>query len=94
MSFPIMPSWMALRAFHHWSAEVVCDPTWSTRAGLPDLAGHRLRLLDRVGHRLLEVDVLPGRDRRECHRPVPVVGSCDDDRVHVRPGEDLAIVKR
>ena len=29
--WPIMPSAMALRAFHHWSPEVVCEPTWRTR---------------------------------------------------------------
>ncbi len=28
---PIMPSAMAFFAFHHWSAEVVCEPTCSTR---------------------------------------------------------------
>ena len=31
ISFPIIPSWMAWRAFHHWSELVVCEPTCSTR---------------------------------------------------------------
>jgi hypothetical protein len=29
--FPIIPSAIAFFAFHHWSADVVCDPTWTTR---------------------------------------------------------------
>ena len=31
ISCPIMPSSIALRAFHHWSLEVVCEPTCKTR---------------------------------------------------------------
>ena len=55
---PIMPSAIAFFAFHHWSAEVVCDPTWTHAFALVHGVDQFLGFLDRVAHGLFEIDVL------------------------------------
>ncbi len=68
------------------------------RAGLQHdtLLAHRfdeaLALVDRVGQRLLRVDVLPGAGSREVDERMPVIGRRVDDDVHVLPLEHLAEV--
>ena len=48
--------------------------------------------VDRVGHRLLDVDVLAGVECRDGHRLVQVVGRADDDRIEAGAGQQLARV--
>lgn len=51
-----------------------------------------LRLLHRVGERLLHVDMLPGGQRVQQHPMVKVFGRRDDDRVKRLVGEQLLVV--
>ena len=52
----------------------------------------RLALFPRMGHRLLDVDVLAGGQRLLRHLEVPVIGRGDDDGVDVGAGDDLGVV--
>ena len=54
--------------------------------------GDLLRLLDRVGHRLFEVDVLAVAQRLHRVGVMPVIGRGNHHDVDVGPGADLAIV--
>ena len=54
---PIMPSAIAFFAFHHWSADVVCDPTCRTRLVSFTVATKLLDFVDGVAHGLFQVDV-------------------------------------
>src|SRR5437762_4730735 len=60
---------------------------WSSDCALP------ICLLHGVRDRLLEVHVLALGQGFERHGRVPVVGGGDDDGVHVRAIEDLAVVE-
>jgi hypothetical protein len=60
-------------------------------AGL-DGVGDLFRLLDRVGHRLLEINVLAVLERGHRLRVVPVIWRGDDDDVHIRARADLAVI--
>ena len=55
------------------------------QARLAGDARHDAGLLDRVGHRLLDIDVLPGAEGRHRDRGVHVVGRGDHHRVDVLP---------
>ena len=69
-----------------------CVPTWTifwcAVLGVDD----RLPLVQVVGQRLLDVDVLAGGAGVDGHRHVPVVGAADQDGVDVLAVEELAIV--
>jgi hypothetical protein len=77
---------------------LVDDRAHALAAHLEDAPGLLLRLqhpdalVDRVHHRLLAVDVLARLEGVDRHLHVPVVGAGHDHRVHVLPGQDLAVV--
>ncbi len=54
--------------------------------------GHREDLVERTGHALLAVHVLPGLCGRDRDRGVPVVRRGDDHGVHVRAREQFLVV--
>ena len=73
-------------------------PASLLRADLDDLFAlligveHRVEPHDRVGRRLLDIDVLARRDRIDGLLRVPVVGRRDEDRIDVLAVEDAAMV--
>ena len=67
---PVRPAALPLPALH--------DPAVVAGGG-----GHDLALVDRVGQRLLDVDVLAGGAGVDQLQAVPVVGGADDHRVEV-----------
>ena len=80
-------------------AEQEMVPASLLRASLDDLLRgfddphHFHAFGERVGNRLLDVDVLAGSDRVERHGLVPVIGCADNDRVDGAVIQDPAIVR-
>ena len=67
-------------------------PTWKIRVVPVDGGDDVEALVDRVGHRLLDVDVLAGGERVERHLPVPVVRRGDEHRVDALVVEQAPVV--
>ena len=84
---------MALRAFHHWLAEVVLRTDLKHSSGFVDFGGYLAGLVDGVAHRFFEIDVVALIERIERDRAMPMVGRGDDHRVYIRPREHFAVVE-
>ncbi len=81
-----LPRFGDRRRAHHLAADLEHAPR------LADDVDNLLALVDRVRERLLDVSVLPGLQRLDRHRLVPVIRRRDDDGVDVFAVQNLAVV--